>query len=584
MSDVFTVRFEPASDREFIRWRVLDIATGNEVTDDEYLVLSALTDSETECTFKKAPEGEIRLSLEPVIVERPQILSYTPLFETNGVNKDSAIQVIFDYDLNEDSIYFTDAELEKWENTNGVTLLPPENVNGRERYYGYQIDGKTIFKNITISDNETGENLNGYFSAPMFENPHRLSISVQKNSAGNALLPPWTQVLVSLERGFFYKVDDKPVCMTAGKKWIYQVTNSEDKTSPGVVSNEVKLVTSTGTKTLTALSAVPSSPWASSSIPYANIKKLSINCKVKDTGSGPADSFLVNFKRVGTYDDASYHGWTTTTAKEYPPKSVSYQSVMGENAECSKTIDFSDMNLEDGVYAVTFKFTDKSGNSVVYPSNGKFYFNIDTQAPIVIYLANGDHYNAISTASSSSLTLQWNMDSGYSKDLKQTTIWYKKQTESTYSNSATAGTGANEKTITGLQENTLYNVKIIHEDFNGNTTTPSYFSRPTETDLPNPPSNLRETGHTTGTTPTFSVAWDAPSGNFDKYQLQYIWFDRSNKKHVSEWISINKGTTSYTGNLTGGVSSTNLNIGVSVRTIKDSNESYCAQTTILWLY
>ncbi|MBR6079499.1 MAG: hypothetical protein IKP60_04985 [Treponema sp.] len=584
VSDVFTVRFEPASDREFIRWMVMDSVTGNEVTDDGYLTLSSLTESETECTFKKAPGEDMRLCLEPVIVERPQILSYTPLFNENGVNKDSSIQVIFDYDLNEDSIYFTDDEVGKLGNTYGVALLPPVNVNGRTRYYGYKKDGKTFFKNISITDNETGENLNDCFSAPRFENPRRLIVSVKKNS-GNVTLPSWTQVLVSIEKGFFYKVDEKPVCMPAGKKWIYQVTDSVDTTSPGVVSSDVKLVTSTGTKALTALSSVPSSPWSSASIPYANVKQLSINLKVKDTGSGPADSFLVNFQKVGTYDDASYHGWTTTTAKEYPSKSVSYQSVMGENAECSKTLDFSDMNLEDGVYAVTFKFTDKSGNSVTYPSNGKFYFNIDTQAPIVIYQANGERYEAIYSETSSSLTLKWNMDSGYSKDLKQTIIWYKKRTESTYSNSATAGTGANEKEITGLQENTLYDVKIIHEDFNGNTTTPSYFSRQTaEVGLPNPPSNLRETGHTTGTTPTFSVAWDAPSGNFDKYQLQYIWYDSSNKKHVSEWISINKGTTSYTGNLTGGVSSRNLNIGVYVRTIKDSNESSCAEITILWLY
>ena len=113
VSDVFTVRFEPASDREFIRWMVMDSVTGNEVTDDRYIEFSSLTLPETECTFKKAPEREMMLSLVPVIVERPQILSYTPLFNENGVNKDSSIQVIFDYDLSDDSIYFTDDEVGK---------------------------------------------------------------------------------------------------------------------------------------------------------------------------------------------------------------------------------------------------------------------------------------------------------------------------------------------------------------------------------------------------------------------------------------------------------------------------------------
>ncbi len=572
VTDVFTVRFEPASDREFIRWRVVDSATGNELTDDGYLELSTLTDSETECTFKKAPDGDMRLSLEPVIVERPQILSYTPLFETNGVNKDSAIQVIFDYDLNEDSIYFTDGEVGKLENTYGVSLLPPVNANGQQRYYGYQKvkDGETLtfFKNISITNNETGENLNDYFSAPMFENPHRLSISVKK-SDGNALLPPWTQVLVSLERGFFYKVDDKPVCMTAGKKWIYQVTNSEDKTSPGVVSNEVKLVTSTGTTTLTALSAVPTSPWASSSIPYANIKKLSINCKVKDTGSGPADSFLVNFQKVGTYDQCVvdnsntrvYPGWTTTTSKEYPSKSLSYQSVMGENAECNKTLDFSDMNLEDGVYALTFEFKDKSGNSTVYPSNGnKFYFNIDTQAPHV----DDPKSTGITDIK---VDFSWKYDTGksayVSNDLKRTTIKYKKNTDSSYSNSVIAGPSETEKTVTDLLSGTTYDFMLYFEDYNGNTA--EVYKSCSTLDCIKPPRNLREKSFTSGSTPKITVEWDEPIGDYDYCYVYFQWY--ANKKNgktgwESNTVTISKGTTQCTQELKNFIPSSGFGVEV----------------------
>ena len=573
VSDVFTVRFEPASDREFIRWKVMDSVTGDEVTDDGYLTLSSLTESETECTFKKAPGEDMRLCLEPVIVERPQILSYTPLFEANGVNKDSAILVIFDYDLNEDSIYFTDDEVKKWENTYGVTLLPPVNVNGRTRYYGYKKDGKTFFKNISITDNETGENLNDYFSAPMFENPHRLSIYVKKNDSGNAILPPWIQVLVSLERGFFYKVDDKPVCMTAGKKWIYQVTDSVDTTSPGVTSNVVKVMTSsTETKTLTALSEVPSSPWASSSIPYDNCRKLLINCKIKDTGgSGPADSFLVNFQKVGSYDQDTVDtttnsivhptGWTTETAKEYPSKSMSYQSVMGENAECNKTLDFSDMNLEDGVYAVTFKFTDKSGNSTVYPSNGnKFYFNIDTQAPhfYTIYDRETRKYYIRNFNSPDSITIDWTPDSsngGYtSRDLKQIMIKYKKSTESSYSNSVNVGANITQKEFGELQSGTTYDFMLYFEDYNGNT---AEFYQPCSTkNRPNPPRNIREKKFdTSGTTPKITVEWDEPIGNYDYCKIYFSWWiKRSNGTGTfksSELVTLPKGTTSYTQEITG---------------------------------
>ena len=581
VSDVFTVRFEPASDREFIRWMVMDSVTGNEVTDDGYLTLSSLTESETECTFRKAPGEDMRLCLVPVIVERPQILSYTPLFNENGVNKDSSIQVIFDYDLNEDSIYFTDDEIGKLENTYGVTLLPPVNVNGKERCYGYQKDGKTFFKNISISDNETGESLNDCFSAPRFENPRRLIVSVKKNS-GNVTLPSWTQVLVSIEKGFFYKVDEKPVCMPAGKKWIYQVTDSVDTTSPGVVSCDMKLVTSSGTKALTALSSVPSSPWASSSIPYANIKKLSINCKVKDTGSGPADSFLVNFKRVGTYDDGTKDGshWKTTTAKEYPSKSVSYQSVMGENAECNKTLDFSDMNLEDGVYAVTFKFTDKSGNSTVYPSNGdKFYFNIDTRTPFAGEFNITDGSRFPTTDDGTFLVVYWYGSSNtgdyawVSKDLKAT-IKYKKSTASSYTTVTLSpplvyGDGADWSKITGLESGTTYNLEVSFADYNGHTFPSKSFTVSTSFGKPNPPTNLRKTGSTSGSTPTITIAWNAPSGDFDEYYFMCDW-TKPNGKAGSDWGPIPKGTTSRTVTLTGGLLQNSM-VVVSVYTQKNIN-------------
>ncbi|MBR6192982.1 MAG: fibronectin type III domain-containing protein [Treponema sp.] len=587
VSDVFTVRFEPASDREFIRWMVMDSVTGNEVTDDRYIEFSSLTLPETECTFKKAPEREMMLSLVPVIVERPQILSYTPLFNENGVNKDSSIQVIFDYDLSDDSIYFTDDEVGKLGNTYGVALLPPVNVNGRTRYYGYKKDGKTFFKNISITDNETGENLNDCFSAPRFENPRRLMVSVKKDDSGNVTLPSWTQVLVNLEKGFFYKVDDKPVCMTAGKKWIYQVSNSEDKTIPGVVSTEVKLVTSTGTKTLSELSAVPSSPWASSDIPYDNYRKLLINLKVKDTGSGPSDSFLVNFKRVGTYDDGTKDGseWKTTTAKEYPSKSLSYQSVMGEYAECSKTLDFSDLNLDDGVYAVTFEVKDKSGNTYVYPEGvKKFYFNIDTTPPHVYYRSvaeSGDSEACKPGVGTVYLDWkgynQWGNGNWVSKDLYKTTIKYKKHSESMYSNIITTEAGVTNKTITGLLEGTEYDFIISPGDYNGNTE-PYYWSTKTLYGPPKKPENLRMISKTST---TIKVAWDPPSSgsDFDIYHIYWTWMPNDGKKKFkSNEVRVSKETTEYTLTITGEVDLTNWPwVNVQVSTIKDPgwNEVWC---------
>ena len=50
------------------------------------------------------------LKLRPIVAERPQIISYAPF--TGAINRDTTIQVMFDYDMDENSIYYTEQELD----------------------------------------------------------------------------------------------------------------------------------------------------------------------------------------------------------------------------------------------------------------------------------------------------------------------------------------------------------------------------------------------------------------------------------------------------------------------------------------
>ncbi len=406
VTDSFTVRFEPVSDREFIRWMVIDSSTGNDVTDDEYLVLSTLTDSETECTFKKAPEGEMRLSLVPELAERPQILSYAPLYVAEGSPKDSAIQVTFDYDMDPDSIYYSTDELTSL----GVAEKDflKTGVNEEIRYYGYKDNkGNYFFKNIHISDNETGTNRNNCFSAPVFESPRRLSISIRKDTGASDYkeLPSWSEVLVSLGNGFFYKSSEKHVAMASGRKWIYQVTDSSDRNPPVIDENTGFSMSFTDGRTLTPISSsqFPGSPWNSESTPFNDDRKLNLNFKLKDIGSsGPADSFTLKLQKVGTYTYDDYgegYSYTEDTPVSFETLiPCKFQGVSGQFATFSGTVDFSDTILDAGVYRVSFVFRDKCGNVLEYASpvsNARYYFSVDMERRVrnALYMPIEDRFN-----------------------------------------------------------------------------------------------------------------------------------------------------------------------------------------------
>ena len=164
VTDVFSVKFEPYVDYEFLYWKVIDSSTQNEISNEEYIILENFEDPETKCTFVKAPENEMKICLVPVVAARPQVLSYSPILAGALSVKDMPIQVVFDHDMDESSIYYSEDEIAQLRTTRGISdqQLLKTVIKGEERCYGYVKDESVILKNISITDNTNGQNINTF--------------------------------------------------------------------------------------------------------------------------------------------------------------------------------------------------------------------------------------------------------------------------------------------------------------------------------------------------------------------------------------------------------------------------------------
>lgn len=229
LTDSFTLWFDPSTGYEFISWKIIDADTKEEIQNGEYLTLENIDQAQTTCTFTKVPAKNTKLCLIPLIADRPQIIFNSPA--SLSTLKDSRIQVLFDHDMDPYSIYYTQEEIDELKKS-GVEekdFLPPIS-NSNQNHYGYKKDNEVFFKNITIKNGKTGDNINNCFDQPIFENTRSLTIPVKEKNS----LEDFTQVFVTIEKAFFYteKSTDtnlqKPVQMADKKSWMYQVNNRTD--------------------------------------------------------------------------------------------------------------------------------------------------------------------------------------------------------------------------------------------------------------------------------------------------------------------------------------------------------------------
>ncbi|HAC32742.1 MAG TPA: hypothetical protein DCF70_08980, partial [Treponema sp.] len=493
----YSVSFSPDEEYyEFIRWELYDINTGEEIPNETYVTLKDPTQPSTSYEVTKVPDTGIELALRPVVAERPQIISNTP--QNSGILKDSSIQVLFDRDMDENSIYYSDDERKSLIAKVGEeNLLSSDKREGK--YYGYIKDGLTYYKNISLINKKTGENLNDKFKEPVFENASTLTIAASKEKG--KIIDDYTQVLVTLEKDFFYseKIDEttsKPVTLRGIVKWAYQVTNHGDEDAlvfqkkngndvftlklyeqaqqslavgdkhPEIGNN------GSGIKDLNFLKLKKKED----SIEGIEVGKTILYCDMalQDVtgGSGPNSTFTVCYERIKDYitDGSGTDGTDSFDVK--------YSTTTSEDAIFTG---YLALDLpSDGTYRIWFDFTDRSQNHFYYPANANekdsnvgFYVTQDTSinmtAPSVTDTSNEDGIK---------LKLNWTP----CVDFAKTQIRYKKNTDTDWSDYKEFTT-VTENEFKSLELNTEYSFEIVYTDFAGNTQTNKLYSKSADFNL-----------------------------------------------------------------------------------------------------
>ena len=486
----YSVSITPDEDYEFIRWELYDIKTDSSIANGTYVTLEDPAQPSTNYSVTQVPDTAIELALRPVVTRRPQILSATPSYSTEGSLKDSTIQVMFNHDMSPNSIYYTKSEIISLKN-NGIdnsqflpALAEDELTGNLQNHYGYKADdGEIHFKNIVIKDNRTDGNLLGYFSAPSFETSKILSIPVNKSLD----FPSYTQIYVCIEKEFFFEEDSVQVTLSSYKEWIYWVTDETDTSAPVLIKYN-------GSDFSVSKDSSSSSAWESktsdncvvsniSSFKFITENKIYLKMALQDTGSGPSSTFTMTLTKKM---DSHYNVPSSDTSYTY---TLPYTGVSGTIAYYSGEIDLDsfdggdDESFEEGVYGATFEFTDQSGNSLVYPSDSKaFYFAYDKTAPENLNwkVANG--------VSDKEYILSWTNASD--SDFSKSKVTITGATETTYDN--ITGTGQSISQTIELEAGGKYEITVTSYDWAGNSSTYTY--------------DKTLTGFTVSGTPSFSIA------------------------------------------------------------------------------
>ncbi len=551
-----TISFEPESNYEFIRWEVYDTNT-NAALDSEQRYIYIEDEYSKSITYKliQIPEsnnaqngsegGEeddeendsttrIGLGIRPILATRPKVISNAPL-NTGNVLRDNTIQVIFDNDMDKNSVYFTEPELltKRFElginydadsASNGNELLYYTDTNNQKVYYGYIRDGETYFKNIYIKNRQTGDNLLSCFESPLFERNDTLSIGIKRKTTTvngttttESLIPKYAQIIVTIGDdstgdNVFYTVDNKPVKMASSFAWYYQVSDKSDDEAPIIPTGEDPVVKN-GENALDVLTAVPAASTKDeiTQLAHFNNGKFNLKLKIDDkgNGSGVAPSFAVICQKVY---NANYD---SVTNGEIVSIGTEYSYVAGQtadfNGECSLE------TLANGVYSMKFEFSDKSGNKLTYPLDGAYYFCIDKTGPTS---AQDSMTTETVVDAEGKIKVIWNVSD--IKDYDKTIIHYKtvegngELTPVTVSQ-APDSNGNIIYTFSNLISGTQYQFYAIHYDVWENRVQQRTWRKAYT--IPKTPANV-SIGTEIGTTAKLTIT-KATEGSFTGYRINY---------------------------------------------------------------
>ena len=520
---VNSIGFEPDTEYGFISWKVYNAQTGKEIINQNYISFEDAFKENTTYTLVSVPENNLKLAIKPFVSERPQVLSRWPEYDAaKGSKSDTTIEIVFDHSMDPDSILYTDPELSELAAQGiGINNLK-ESSMFPGRYYGYEItegnETTKVLKNIEITDKRSGKNIAKYFEEPVFEDPTTLFIPVKTWKSITAGMI----VIVTVSKDFFYEVEDIPVTMVQSEKWRYLADGTNDDVAPSVTgdnSNPIEFsiegcddfeIEGTAEPDIinnaNALSSLNGYFLSSDD----SIKLTLNNVCVSDQLSYPKTMFTLVCTRV--YDD----DYNKLDTPQVITKSIDYDYALGDTAKYSGTYELT--NLEGGVYAITYKFKDRSDNATVLPEDSTpndetddkaFYFVVDKKAPEL----NGNISEVVASRGTNTFTVH--IPDG-SRDIQESRLEYKVNGSAGEYTPKSDISINSDVTVTGLTTaGQTYQVRSVLKDWLNHTYTSPDVIVYTK---PNAPSI---TSWTAQSQSVIDVTWSKPAGVHNGYELYY---------------------------------------------------------------
>lgn len=226
-NDNMEIKFEAQTGYSFSHWQA--------IPEDAV----SFADKNAPVTTAKINSADKTVTIKPVSLPRPKVVSATPADDSEGVYRDRTIVVKFNKEMNEKSIYWTHDELTEEELKNAI------NVEGNRELYYACWDGTNPsswrFKNIEITDyNDSSINLLQYYGEPKFDegNTRVLRIPTKPDSKTSEAPPGATDILVSLKTGFSYKIEgSNDITLSENFEWSYYTNGGIDNDPPQFLSD-----------------------------------------------------------------------------------------------------------------------------------------------------------------------------------------------------------------------------------------------------------------------------------------------------------------------------------------------------------
>lgn len=391
IGDTFNLECREESDYYFLRWQVF-------LTEDATTELKDFSDFlefENENQGINNPSTLVNvkgtgkdITISPLLVKRPKVVNSSPVYDSNGSFRDSKIVVMFDEEMDDSSIYYSEEEIQQLKEMKYIVL---ENKN-IGKCYGYKDEkGEIHYKNISINHySEGSENYLKYYNAPFFDenNKHVLRISVNRS-----LLPPSsTDIIVKINKDFNFcdKNSKKIITMNSDYSYSFRTSSSLDNELPYIGKYDdseddvvVKIIPEEEVKndnleycknwnSLTDNLNMSKSDFIEN---YYDIsQKLWIHCRISDGDSG-----IKKVECTLSQVEHSFNGEWVGTDDNFKPCTIIIDTIsedFGTEKLIDLPIDLSEIfkkTYNERVYKCVLSVTDYAGNVTFYKNLYLYY-------------------------------------------------------------------------------------------------------------------------------------------------------------------------------------------------------------------